>query len=378
MENPVFECKVGFSPNHDEMARQAFVGSLKGYVNFGVETALEKVFDGQLVEEFEKRTGNSPTSRDEAEQIISDHSLYWLWASLTFHSQNMMWDAVQVTTDRTIDAQVQAYEALSTAPERAGNLSLQKELVVKAPVATTEIHRQPGGYWREKRLNDLEAALNYSGTVDLYRNAKGMGAGGKIGSDTIGRFVAGVARKYAPDLEPKNILDMGCGTGEQTFAYKREFPDAEVIGIDCARPFVRFAHGLAETERMAIDFAEMDAADTGFEDASFDMIVSIIMFHETTMAQVRDILVECWRLVKPGGLVLHLDVPYQPHRMPLFKQVTNHWQVRYNGEPFWTGFADLAMKDELVAAGFDEETAFANYEAAGAAVYHFFGGRKPQ
>jgi SAM-dependent methyltransferase len=288
----------------------------------------------------------------------------------------MMWQAVQETTDRTIDAQVAAYQALASAPERRGSVRLQEKLLVKAPVATTEIHRQPGGYWRERRADDLEAALNYSGTVDLYRNAKGMGVGGKVGSDSIGRYVSGIVRRYAPDLQPRAILDMGCGTGEQTLGYKREFPDAEVTGIDCARPFVRFAHGLAESAGLALDFAEMDAGATDFPDQSFDLIVSIIMFHETTRAQVRDILAECWRLLRPGGLVLHLDVPYQPGRLPLLRQVTNHWQVRHNGEPFWTGFADLDMKHEVIAAGFDPDRAFATYETAGTAVYHFFGGRK--
>lgn len=369
--------KIGFAPNHDEMARQAFVGSLKGYVNFSVEPALERIYTDDLAPRHAQHSGTPPQTRDEAEALVAEHPLYALWASLTFHSQNLMWDAVQDTTDRTIAAQVEAYRQRAAAPERLGSVAFKDELVVKAPIATTEIHRQPGGYWRERRADDLEAALNYSGTVDLYRNAKGMGAGGKIGSDTIGRFLTEVARRYAPELTPETILDMGCGTGEQTLAYKREFPAARVTGIDCARPFVRFAHGLAESEGLALDFAEMDAAHTDFADNSFDLIVSIIMFHETTRAQVRDILAECWRLVKPGGLVLHLDVPYQPPRMPLFKQVTNHWQVRHNGEPFWTGFAALDMKAEAIAAGFDPALAFANYEAAGPAVYHFFGGKKP-
>ncbi len=368
--------RIGFSPIHDEAARQAFVGSLKGYVNFGVETELATLFDQKIAPGHRQQAGKDIATLDEAESALAGHPLYALWASLTFHSQNLMWQSVQETTDRTIDAQVDRFEALAAAPDRQGCVSLRDKPVVKAPIATTEIHRQPGGYWREQRPNDLEAALNYSGTVDLYRNAKGMGVGGKIGSDSIGQFVAGVARKYAPDLDPKTILDMGCGTGEQTLGYKRAFPGAAVTGIDCARPFVRFAHGLAESEGLALDFAEMDAGKTDFPDESFDLIVSIIMFHETTKAQVGDILSECWRLLRPGGLVLHLDVPYQPDRMPLIKQVMNHWQVRHNGEPFWTGFADLDMKQEVIAAGFDADLAFATYEAAGPAVYHFFGGRK--
>lgn len=367
---------VGFKPNHDEAARQAFVGSLKEYINFGIEARLEQVYKNDLVPAFQRDHGVAPKSRSDATSVLEPHPLFKLWSTLTFHSQNVMWDAVQRTTDRTIDKQVKNFETLSNNPERLGAMSLQDDLVVQAPISTTEIHRQPGGYWREKRPNDIEAALNYAGTVDLYRNAKGMGRGGKIGSDSIGQFLASVAKKRAPDLNPKDILDMGCGSGEQTLAYKRVFPEATVTGIDCARPFVRYAHGFAESQGLAINFAEMDAGHTDYEDESFDLIVSIIMFHETTSAQVRQILKESQRLLKTGGLVLHLDVPYQPHRMPLFQQVTNHWQVRNNGEPFWTGFAELDIHSELVAAGFDEKSAFAEYESAGPATYFFFGGRK--
>ncbi|MEL7189065.1 MAG: class I SAM-dependent methyltransferase [Pseudomonadota bacterium] len=366
---------IGFEPNHDEAARQAFIGSLKGYVNFKVESALESVFDGEVAALESAQA--APATREQAEEVITDHPLFKLWGTLTFHSQNLMWQSVADTTQRTIDTQIEAYRALASSPNKKGSVKLSQELVVKAPVSTTEIHRQPGGYWREQREDDLEAAMNYSGTVDMYRNAKGMGMGGKVGSDTIGQFVANVAEKYAPELKPTAVLDMGCGTGEQTLAYKRRFPDATITGIDCARPFVRFAHGVAETAGLAANFAEMDAGNTDFDDESFDLIVSIIMFHETTKAQVQDIMKECWRLVRPGGLVLHLDVPYQPHRMPLIKQVTNHWQVRHNGEPFWSGFAALNMKEEAIAAGFPAELAFAEYEQAGPAVYHFFGGRKP-
>jgi len=214
--------------------------------------------------------------------------------------------------------------------------------------------------------------------VELYRNAKGMAtdADARAGSDAIGRFIAGCAQSRRPDLNPRTVLDMGCGTGEQTMGYKRVFPDAEVTGIDVARPFIRYAHGLAESAGLAMHFAEMDAGHTGFAGGSFDLIVSSILFHETSRTQVRDILKDCWRLLRPGGLVLHLDVPYHPQRLSPSRQVTQHWQVRHNGEPFWTGFVELDMKEELIAAGFDPALAFADYVSAGPATYFTFGGSK--
>jgi len=366
----------GFAPDHDETARLAFVGAFKKFVNFDIEGRVAKLFEDTLVPGCLAEGKREPETRDEAAALLEPHPLYKLWSSMTYHSQNLMWDAVQQTTDRTIEDQVAQYQALVASGAAQGSIALSDELLVKAPVATTEIHRQPGGYWRERREDDLEAALNYSGTVELYRIAKGMSAGESPPDDAFGRFVSAIARKYAPDLEPRSILDIGCGTGEQTLAYKREFPEAEVHGIDCARPFIRFAHAYAEDAGVPMHFAEMDAGATHFADDSFDLIVSIIMFHETSKAQAQAILKECHRLLRPGGLALHLDVPYQPGQTPLVRQVTNHWQVRHNGEPFWTGFAELDMKQEAIAAGFDPAAAFATYESVGQATYHFFGGRK--
>ena len=117
----------GFAPNHDEAARQAFVGSLKKYVNFDVESALAPVFE-------RASAAAPPKTRAQAAAVLEPHPLYRLWASLTFHSQNMMWDAVQRTTDRSIEGQVAAFAALASAPDRRGSMALSDQLLVKAPV----------------------------------------------------------------------------------------------------------------------------------------------------------------------------------------------------------------------------------------------------
>lgn len=368
---------LAFTPNHDEASRQNFVGSLKRFINFDVEEALSRRFDEHILPEYVLANGTAPANRKEAGETVTKDRMFQLWATLNYRSQNLMWDTVQETTDRIIDDRVQTFQSLRDKASAGGGLHLSDELLVRAPVKTTEIHRQPGGYWRERRIDDIEQGLNYSGPVELYRNAKGMSAGKVTEMDSLGRFMASEALRRAPDLKPTAVLDMGCGTGEQTQAYKRVWPDARVVGLDSARPLIRYGHGLAEGAGLAIEFHEKDAAETGFADGSFDLITSIIMFHETSSAQLPRILKECWRLLRPGGLMLHLDVPYHPHRIPMIKQVTNDWQVRHNGEPFWTGFVDADIVGELNAAGFAGDTAFADYESAGPATYFFFGGRKP-
>jgi SAM-dependent methyltransferase len=265
---------------------------------------------------------------------------------------------------------------LTTRPDKLGSLQLDPSLKVSPPISQVEIHRQPGGYIQSRSDHDLSAARVYSGTIELYRNAKAMGDGSTAGSDSIGQFAASTVSAYFPELQPERILDLGCGTGEQTVAFKRVFPDAEVYGLDTAAPLLRYAHAWAENEQLGIHYRQANAQKTKFEDASFDLIVSHILFHETSRQIMPLIFKEALRILAPGGVFLNLDVPYQPEVTPLGRQVTNNWQVINNGEPFWTGFAETKIEPLLSKAGFCPDKVFHNYEQFGAGKYLVFGAQK--
>lgn len=367
---------VSFEPTHDEEARQNFVGALKGYANMALEPRLHRLYDDVIAPAAEAETGRKPSNRADAAAWMRPHPLYRLWASLTYQSQEMLWDSVTATTHRTGADQEAKANDLAQRPDRLGTLTLDPALKVPPPVSTVEIHRQPGGYVRERYPGDLSAALTYMGAIEIYRNAKAMGTGQKAGSDALGQLMTDIVLSRFPDVAPRAVLDLGCGTGEQTLAYKRRFPDAEVMGLDCSAPFVRFTHAVAEGAGLAVHAYQGDAQRTGLDDESVELIVSIILFHETSSAQVPRILSECYRLLRPGGVCLHLDVPYQPGHIPLAAQVTNDWQVRHNNEPFWTGFADLDMRRLLTEAGFDDAEVVVDYEQVGKGDYFIFGGRK--
>jgi ubiquinone/menaquinone biosynthesis C-methylase UbiE len=173
---------------------------------------------------------------------------------------------------------------------------------------------------------------------------------------------------------------MGCGTGRNTPAYAKAHPEAEVHAIDVAPGLLRWAHAYAESEGVAVHFAQMDATALDYPDGSFDLVVSHILGHETTQRGLPKWIGEAWRVLKPGGVMFHLDVTTQPGYLKLADQAMNDWQVRFNGEPFWMGFADADFKGIMRGLGIPDDAMFAEHMGSGgpAGTWFCHGARKPK
>ena len=364
-----------YRPTHDESARQAFVGALKGYVNGPLETQLADLYERDLKPEYIEKHGQEPKDRDQGTAAFQHSHLYQLWGSAVYTSQNLMWETVGETVGRLQPIFETRREQLATQPS-LGRLELADDFVPPDPIRHVEIHRQPGGYFGAPGNTDLRLGMDYFGTVELYRQAKGLSDGGAAGEPNMGRYLLGALQRRFNDINPSTVLDMGCGPGAETIAYKQAFPEAEVWGLDLSAPFLRFGHVWAEDQGLAINFRQANAADTGFPDGKFDLIISHILFHETWDDILPAIMAEAYRLLAPGGIFLNGDTPYQPQRLSIPKQVTNHWQVINNGEPFWTGYADTDIRAALTEAGFDPANVFADYDPLGSGEYFIFGGVK--
>ncbi|MEE8306652.1 MAG: class I SAM-dependent methyltransferase [Gammaproteobacteria bacterium] len=364
-----------YRPTHDESARQAFVGALKGYVNGPLEAQLATEYDNKLQFEFIEQHGQAPQDRNQGTEAFRHSRLYQLWGSAVFTSQNLMWETVGETCDR-LEPAFQARRATLAKQPSLGTLELADDFVPPDPIRHVEIHRQPGGYFGPSGSTDLHRGMHYFGTTELYRNAKGLGQGSAAGEPNMGRYLLGALQRRFNDVNPGAVLDLGCGPGTETLAYKAAYPEAEVWGVDLSAPFLRFGHLWAEDQGMAINFRQANASDTGLPSGKFDLIISHILFHETWDDILPAIMAEAYRLLAPGGVFINGDTPYQPERLSIPKQVTNHWQVINNGEPFWSGFADTDVKAALVDAGFAPANAFAEYDPLGAGEYFIFGGAK--
>ncbi len=362
-----------YQPNKEESSRQAFVGTLKKCVNGALEQKIHALYEEKLLPEYTEQHGKPPESRAEAKSLFEKEHLFQLWGSAVYTSQDLLWETVGDTVDRILESAEQRASEIDASDNKLGSLSLNQELELPEPIGSTEIHRQPGGYFFDSEKNGLTSPLLYYGTIQLYTAAKGFSTG-KTKDTFGGHAMAQLITQRFPDTKPTRILDMGCGIGALTRGLKEFWPEAEVHGLDLSGPFMRCAHMMAEDSQLEMHFHQLDAAKTGFENNSFDLIVSQILFHETWDEKLVEIMQEVKRLLSPGGVFFNIDVPYQPDRIGIPSQVTNDWQVINNGEPFWTGFVDTNIDAALAKAGFDEQERFTDYQAAGGNNSYFLFG----
>jgi ubiquinone/menaquinone biosynthesis C-methylase UbiE len=116
-----------------------------------------------------------------------------------------------------------------------------------------------------------------------------------------------ILRDYVqPDMK---VLEIGCGTGELAVMLARR--GAAVIGIDASPTMLSAAQKRVAQEKMGdhVNLQYMDATLIGerFPAASFDLIVSTLVFSELSTEQQRYVLEACTQLLSPGGCLLIAD-----------------------------------------------------------------------
>jgi ubiquinone/menaquinone biosynthesis C-methylase UbiE len=103
---------------------------------------------------------------------------------------------------------------------------------------------------------------------------------------------------------PSRVLDVGCGTGYLLRTLGRRYPDAQQLcGIDAAPQMIATANSFAGDNRSSFTVGVAEQLD--YPDRTFDLVVSTTSFDHWTDQQAG--LVECARVLRPGGHVVLVD-----------------------------------------------------------------------
>ena len=329
---------------HDELSRQHFVRSFKEHIVESLHPGLKLAYEKRARPQFVAKHQREPSTIQEVGEVMKHDQHYQAWSSLLRTSQEMMWSSTQIPVERAITDL-----AVSSPNTTIGSLRLNPELEIPSYHTAVDIHCQPGGYHTEYIEGDVAQGAIYDRAVYLYA----MGQMGSNNADMGDSTVAWLKQTH-PEFNPSRILDMGCAVGHSTLPYANGYPEAEVHAIDVAAPMLRYAHSRASAMESAVHFSQQNAEHTDFEDESFDLVVSHILLHETSSAAIKNVIKECFRVLKPGGWMLHVETPPYEGMEP-FDQFLFDWDSENNNEPFWRKSHQLDLEALASNAGFTSD-----------------------
>jgi SAM-dependent methyltransferase len=318
-------------PNHDESARQDFVASLRQYSGRSLGAANYKLYKSKVEPAFEKAHGRLPADAEEVRPLMTAQPYYQFWSATQRNSQEMMWDSVIDTVERH---QPQLTEkAAQIGP--LGSLDLDPDLKTPAYHTAYDIHLQPGAYHTEQGEGDVSAGAIYDLGVPIYA----LGAIGRENNAT-GDTLVNFYRNSYPDASPERVLDLGCAIGNSTAPWAKAYPEAEVHGVDVAAPCLRYGHMRANALGVSLHLSQQNAEALRYPDNHFDVVASALMFHETARPAVKRIFEECYRVLKPGGVMIHFDGFYCGPQEPIL-EFLGLWEVYNNNENFLAALQKL-------------------------------------
>ena len=149
----------------------------------------------------------------------------------------------------------------------------------------------------------------------------------------VGRARRGLVDQAA--LRPYfRVLDLGCGTGSLAVLVKTLYPAVEVVGVDPDPKALDLAGRKAKAVGLSIKFDRGFGDALGYPDASFDRVLSSMMFHHIPEEEKPRMLREIRRVLKPGGRLelLDFDGPDGGLHGALGRLLHSHARLRGNSE----------------------------------------------
>jgi len=335
---------------HDEIARLDVIAHLNAYVAERLGPKVREAWDNRASGDWRTRHGREAVDRYEVAEAMANEPAYQVYSLVRRNTMEYR----QLVGRQIVGRQAETLRDRARALNASGD-TLRLDPAFRPPryVSAVEQHLMRGGYTAELLEDDVSNPANYD--AGLYAT---IGGSGGPWSNAAGRALVDWLRREYPAFVPQRILDLGCGLGHNTLPLREAFPRAQIVAIDAAAPMLRYGHARARSLGVDdIEFVQGDAADTQLPSGSFDLVFTTMVLHETSRQALPKIFAEAHRLLRAGGLTIHLEQPTYRGLEP-FEQFMRDWDGRFNNEPFWSALHESDLPAMLERVGFGRDEVF--------------------
>jgi len=196
-------------------------------------------------------------------------------------------------------------------------------------------HYQSDGYLSEDsaKLYDYQVEVLFSGSADAMRRQA---------------LVPLYEALKGKDQRRMSLLDVACGTGRFLTFVKDNYPRLNVTALDLSREYLAEARR-ALTPWSGVDFMHANAEHIPCNDAAFDVVTCIYLFHELPPRVRRVVLKEIAHALQPGGTFIFVD-SLQTGDCEGLDRLLEYFPIGFH-EPYFNSYAKENLIDLFAAAG---------------------------
>lgn len=339
-------------PTLEERGRQRFCSALRRHAIQDMPDLLKRDFD----ERVKPRHAAKGEALDDAlaiERAMKSEPSYRFYSTLRYNAQEMCFQSVQEPIERALPEMIGVARDAAERSPAGGTLRLDPALEMPRYLTSLDVHLTPGCFHSEWAEDDVAQGAVVSLGARVFSATMNHRSWGGV-ARVISRWI----KHERPDFRPLRMLDLGTSSGKNLVPYVEAFPGVEAHGVDLGAPLLRWGHAVAEHEGVPIHFSQQNAESLDFPDGHFDLIVSSFFFHEIPVKATRKVLAECRRLLRPGGLMVHQELP-ATGLVDAWEDYFWNWDTDNNNEPFYTAFRAQDPIALMAEAGFDRARSFA-------------------